>query len=52
VHFITAKGKFLGNEKQNEVKKLLQNSDVDLNYTQLNMFSSKELITSVITGEL
>lgn len=52
VHFITAKGKFLGNEKQNEVKKLLQNSDVDLNYTQLSIFSSKELITSVITGEL
>ncbi len=52
VHFITVKGKFNGNEKQGEVKKLLSCGDVDLNYTQLNMFSSKELITSVITGEL
>ena len=52
VHFITAKGKFLGNEKQEQVKKLLAGGDVDLNYTQLTMFSSKELITSVITGEL
>ncbi len=52
IHFITAKGKFIGNEKPIEVKKLLSSNDVELNYTQLSMFSSKELITSVITGEL
>ncbi len=52
IHFITAKGKFNGNEKPEQVKKLLSNGDVELNYTQLSMFSSKELVKSVITGEL
>ncbi len=52
IHFITIDGKFLGTEKVEIVKQLLENNDLLSNYTQLSMFSSKELSTSIITGEI
>ncbi len=52
IHFILIKGKFLGCEKQNEVKKLLTANDLNLNYTQLSIFSSDEIKNSILLGEL
>lgn len=52
IHFITISGKFLGTEKTEIVKELLTNNDLLSNYTQLSMFSSSELTSSVLTGEL
>ena len=52
IHFITIGGKFLGVENVEIVKQLLANNDLLSNYTQLSMFSSKELSASIITGEI
>jgi len=52
LHFITCRGKFCGQERLPAVKNLLALSESVGNATQLSMFSSGEIITSVIGGQL
>ena len=52
IHFITFNGKFIGQDNENKVKLLLSSSENDINYTQLSMFSSTEIQSTVLTGEL
>lgn len=51
-HFITANGKFFGQENYEAVKKLLAIADGNENAVQLNLFSSPEISLSTLTGEL
>ncbi len=52
IHFITFNGKFIGQDNEKKVKLLLSASENDINYTQLSMFSSSEIQSTVLTGEL
>ena len=45
-HFITACGKFYGEEKEERVKALLSAADVSEGATQLSMFSADALINA------
>lgn len=51
-HFITCKGKFYGEEKQERVKLLLAGAERSANAEQLSLFSSQETALSALTGEL
>ncbi len=52
INFITCNGKFIGNDNFYAIKKLLSySSDEGIN-TQLSLFSSPEIATEVLTGEL
>ena len=51
-HFITCNGKFQGMENDKVVKNLLLLAESNTNFTQLNMFSTPEIVKSVITGEI
>jgi len=52
VHFITCKGKFFGQENLTAVKNLMLIAERTESSEQMNMFSSGEIATSVLTGEL
>ena len=52
VHFITCNGKFSGQPHLQSVKNLLALAESSENATQLSMFSSPEISTSVIGGQL
>ena len=52
VHFITCKGKFIGNDNLSAKINLLKIADKSEFTTQLSLFSSSEINQSVITGEL
>ena len=51
-HFITCKGKFYGEQKQERVKHLLAGAEARENAEQLTLFSSHETALSALTGEL
>ncbi len=51
-HFITCKGKFYGEQKQERVRLLLAGAEVSENAEQLTLFSSHETALSALTGEL
>ena len=51
-HFITCKGKFYGEAKQEQVKLLLAGAEARENAEQLSLFSSSETALSALTGEL
>ncbi|MDE6410984.1 MAG: putative DNA modification/repair radical SAM protein [Clostridia bacterium] len=51
-HFITCKGKFYGEQKQEQVKLLLAGAEAREHAEQLSLFSSPETALSVLTGEL
>ncbi len=52
IHFITFSGKFFGSIKENTVSTALKlNTEVE-RYEQLSMFSTPQIYTSVINGEL
>lgn len=51
-HFITCKGKFYGEQKQERVKHLLAGAEASENAEQLTLFSSHETALSALTGEL
>lgn len=51
-HFLTADGKFYGNDNPIAIKNLLLLGENNVNYTQLSLFSNEEINSSVITGEL
>ena len=52
VHFITCKGRFYGQERIGAVKNLLALADSAENAEQLSMFSSPEITSSVLGGQL
>jgi len=52
VHFITCNGKFFGQENLTAVKNLMLIAERTESSEQMNMFSSGEIATSVLTGEL
>ena len=52
IHFITVGGKYYGAGTFKEVKRKLSFSEPETEYTQLSLFSSPEIKTSVLTGEL
>ena len=52
IHFITVNGKFYGATTYKEIKRRLSFSEPDVEYTQLSLFSSPEIKTSILTGEL
>ena len=52
VHFITCKGKFLGNGEPTAARALLALADSAESAEQLSMFSSNEIAVSVIRGQL
>ena len=52
IHFITFGGKFIGFKSENQIKQALISNESTTNYTQLSLFSSTEISTSVLTGEL
>ena len=52
IHFITVNGKYYGAPTFKETQKKLSFSEPDVEYTQLSLFSSLEIKTSVLTGEL
>ena len=52
MHFITCKGKFYGQERLSAVRGLLTLADSAENAEQLSMFSSTEITTSVLGGQL
>ena len=52
VHFITCKGKFYGQERIGAVRNLLALADSAENAEQLSMFSTPEITTSVLGGQL
>lgn len=52
IHFITFSGKFFGSIKENTISTALKlNTEVE-RYEQLSMFSTPQIYTSVINGEL
>jgi putative DNA modification/repair radical SAM protein len=52
IHFITFSGKFFGSIKENTIESALKiNTDTEC-YEQLSMFSTPQIYTSVIQGEL
>ena len=51
-HFITCKGKFYGEQNQEQVKLLLAGMETGESAEQLSLFSSSETALSVLTGEL
>ena len=51
-HFITCKGKFYGEQKQEQVKLLLAGAEAREHAEQLSLFSSPETALSALTGEL
>ena len=51
-HFITCKGKFYGQQNQEQVKLLLAGMETRENATQLSLFTSAETALSALTGEL
>ena len=53
VHFITCNGKFIGAKKEQDVHKLLGDSESTINVTQLSLFASPiSPALSALTGEL
>lgn len=52
VHFITCGGKFFGQEKVSTVRSLLAIDDRQDSYEQLSLFSTPQINTSVIEGQL
>ena len=52
VHFITCKGAFFGKENPSAVRLLLTMGERRETATQLNMFSSPEITSSVLLGQL
>ncbi|MBQ7642580.1 MAG: hypothetical protein IJS67_01640, partial [Clostridia bacterium] len=52
IHFITCKGKFIGDDNPSAMRNLLTLADMPENFTQTSLFSSPEIAGSVITGEL
>ncbi len=52
VSFITANGKFYGTENPDRIRQTLLVADTRENAEQLSLFSSPEINTSVLTGEL
>lgn len=52
IHFITVGGKYYGANTYKDVTRRLTFSEPELEYTQLSLFSSPEIKTSVLTGEL
>lgn len=52
VSFITANGKFYGTENPERIRQTLLVADTRENAEQLSLFSSPEINTSVLTGEL
>ena len=51
-HFITCKGKFYGEQKEERVKLLLAGAEARANAEQLSLFSTAETALSALTGEL
>ena len=51
-HFITCKGKFYGEQKEERVKLLLAGAEARANAEQLSLFSAAETALSALTGEL
>ena len=52
IHFITFSGKFFGFIKENMIERSLKSLEETTNFEQLSMFSSSEIKSSVLTGEL
>ena len=52
IHFITFSGKFFGLIKENMVERSLKSLEQTQNAEQLSMFSTAQIQTSVLTGEL
>jgi predicted DNA-binding helix-hairpin-helix protein len=52
IHFITVNGKYYGAKDIKEVRRRLTFQEPDIEYTQLSLFSSPEIKTSILTGEL
>ena len=52
INFITMGGHYLGLKREEDVKLYLIENKNEINYTQLSMFSSPEILKSVLTGEI
>ncbi len=52
INFITTNGYFLGLKKEENLKLSLLENKNEISYTQLSMFSSLEILNSVISGEI
>ncbi len=51
-HFITCRGKFYGEKREEKIKTLLAGAEKSANAEQLSLFSSSETALSALTGEL
>ena len=52
INFITTNGHYSGLKREDDVKTYLLENKNEINYTQLSMFSSPEILRSVLTGEI
>ncbi len=52
INFITTNGYYLGQKREESIKLSLIENKNEQTYTQLSMFSSSEILSSVITGEI
>ena len=52
INFITTNGYYMGLKREENVKLSLLENKNQLTYSQLSMFSSLEILNSVISGEI